>query len=230
MVEFIKKSGQERVKEIEQQADNDFNVGKEQHIEAEKKRLTENFANKLNNEEIRLKIAKSAEQNKERIERMIRIQEMVQNLLEKTKQALYEKMQEDPETYRKLMKDLLVQGLIKLYEKEVTLRCRESDVEVLESVMDEAVAEYKQLMLSECKALQGQTEIKCKVTVDRKRHLPEWDELKPEGTCLGGFLLLCRKNRIVCSQTLEDRVKLAYDQAIPMIRRELFPSMDAKRE
>jgi V-type H+-transporting ATPase subunit E len=29
MVEFIKKSGQERVKEIEQQADNDFNVGKE---------------------------------------------------------------------------------------------------------------------------------------------------------------------------------------------------------
>lgn len=61
MIDFIRKSGEERVKEINQQAENDFNVGKEQHIEAEKKRLTDNYANKLQNEEIRLKIAKSAE-------------------------------------------------------------------------------------------------------------------------------------------------------------------------
>ena len=51
------------------------------------------------------------------------------------------------------MKELLVQGLIKLYEKEVTIRCRASDVGLLDSVVDEAVGEYKELMLKECKAL-----------------------------------------------------------------------------
>ena len=90
--------------------------------------------------------------------------------------ALHEQMSEEPQVYKRFMKDLLIQGLIKLYEKEVTLRCRESDVDVLESVVEEAVNEYKELMLTECKALEGQTDIKCKVTVDRKRHLPEWDE------------------------------------------------------
>ena len=75
------------------------------------------------------------------------------------------------------------------------------------------------------KALAGK-ELKCTVKIDSKRFLPEFDEIKPENSCLGGFIMLCRKNRIVCSQTLDDRVKLAYDLAIPMIRRELFPSFD----
>ena len=93
--------------------------------------------------------------------------------------------------YRDLLKNLLVQGLIKLYEKEVKLRCRESDVEVLDSVIGEAVAEYKKLMLEQCKALADRDDIKCKVSIDKKRFLPEWDEINPEGKCLGGFLLLC---------------------------------------
>ena len=153
---------------------------------------------------------------------------MVTQLLDKAKEVMHDKLKEDQGVYKNLLKDLLVQGLIKLYEKEVTLRCRESDVDLLESVIDEAVSEYKQLMLDQCAALKGKSDITCNVKIDRKRHLPEWDEIKPENSCLGGFLLLARKNRIVCSQTLDDRIKLAYDQAIPMIRRELFPSFEKK--
>lgn len=40
MINFIKSHGDERVQEIEDEADNDFTVGKEKQIEAEKKRLT----------------------------------------------------------------------------------------------------------------------------------------------------------------------------------------------
>ena len=50
--------------------------------------------------------------------------------------------------YSQLLKNLLIQGLIKLIEPKVTLRCRESDVGILSSIVDEAVQEYKEKMLS----------------------------------------------------------------------------------
>merc|ERR1711957_1163464 len=70
MIEFIEQSGKERCEEIQRQAKQDFAVGKEQAIENEKKRLKDNFENKLVNAEVQLKIKKSAQQNKARIDRM----------------------------------------------------------------------------------------------------------------------------------------------------------------
>lgn len=49
------------------------------------------------------------------------------------------RLDENPEEYAKLLQDLLIQGLIKLIEPKVTLRCRESDVDALQGVIDEAV-------------------------------------------------------------------------------------------
>ena len=85
-------------------------------------------------------------------------------------------------------------------------------------------------MLAQVKKLEGLDDMKCEVTIDeqdkkgRDLYLPEWDENNMSNSCLGGFLLLCRKNRIVCNQTLDERVQLVYDKAIPMIRQNLFPS------
>lgn len=38
-------------------------------------------------------------------------------------------------------------------------------------------------------------------------------------------MLFARKNRIVCSQTLDDRMALVFAQAIPLMRVTLFPSL-----
>ncbi len=40
------------------------------------------------------------------------------------------------------MKDLILQGLIKLMEPEVMIKCRKSDEAVVKSVMDVAAKEY----------------------------------------------------------------------------------------
>ena len=37
--------------------------------------------------------------------------------------------------------------------------------------------------------------------------------------------MYCKKNRITCSQTLDDRIAMTYQQAIPQIRVQLFPSL-----
>ena len=131
--------------------------------------------------------------------------------------------------YADLLKKLLVQGLIKLIEPKVTLRCRQSDVSTLQSIIDDAVSEYKQSMLSQVEALAGKDDIPCAVTVDQKNFLPEFNPEDPTNSCLGGFVMYARKNRIVCSQTIDDRLALTYQQCIPEMRASLFPSLASKK-
>ena len=113
----------------------------------------------------------------------------------------------------------------------MTLKCRQGDVELLQSQVDDAIAEYKEKMLSEVKKFQGQKDIKCKVNIDQSNFLPEYDSSQTDSrkSCLGGFEIYAKKNRIVCSQTLDARMDLVYAQAIPDIRKMLFPSL-AKRQ
>jgi len=46
-----------------------------------------------------------------------------------------------------------------------------------------------------------------------------------DGGCIGGFKIYAKKGRIVCSQTVEDRIDLGFEEAIPAIRHMLFPCM-----
>ena len=155
---------------------------------------------------------------------------MVESLRGEAKKAMQERMASNRSEYSALLKQLLVQGLIKLIEPKVTLRCRESDHSLLAAVIDDAVSEYKQLMLSQVKALEGKTDIPCTVTIDDNHRLPEYNESDPTNSCLGGFVMYCRKNRIVCSQTLDDRIDMVYQFAIPEMRATLFPSLVRKKE
>jgi V-type H+-transporting ATPase subunit E len=56
--------------------------------------------------------------------------------------TLVKLQKQKPDDYRRLLKELILQGLIKLMEPEVNIRCRKSDFAIVERVMDEAAAEY----------------------------------------------------------------------------------------
>jgi vacuolar-type H+-ATPase subunit E/Vma4 len=62
------------------------------------------------------------------------------------------------------------------------------------------------------------------VTVDEKKGLPEYNVDTPGNSCTGGVKLHARKGRIVCSNTLDDRLSLCYQETTPQIRRLLFPN------
>lgn len=47
---------------------------------------------------------------------------------------------------------------------------------------------------------------------------------------MGGIVLHTRKGRIVCSNTIDERLQLVYQEAIPEIRALLFPSLIKKHE
>ena len=127
------------------------------------------------------------------------INELVESLQRDAAENMQERLSGNESEYAGILKQLLIQGLIKLIEPKVILRCRQSDVGILQGVIDDAVQEYKSLMLSQVKALEGKDDIPCTVTIDQNKFLPEYNRDDPTNSCLGGFVMYARKNRIVCS-------------------------------
>ena len=207
----------------------DFTVQSTKMIQMEKKRLHDQMQKDLQIAERDLKIKKSQKQNETRINRMKRTNQLVESLQNEAGIQMAQRLANNPDEYAELLKNLLVQGLIKLIEPKITLRCRQSDLDALSGIVDDAVAEYKQAMLSQVKALEGKDDIPCTVTVDDSKFLPEFNAEDPTNSCLGGFVMYARKNRIVCSQTLDDRLTLTFQQSIPEMRATLFPSFTKNR-
>ena len=187
MINFIKSHGDERVNEIEDEAREMFNIEKEKLIESEKSRLEEKHTKDLQNEEVKMKIARSAEVNKARIEKMRRTADLVDSLLFDAKVKMQQKMQDEPDSYAALLEQMLVQGLIKMIEPKVILRLRQSDLYAVKGIIDGAIEKYKAAMLDQVKALTGRDDIPCEVLVDEKNFLPEWNAEDQKNSCLGGF-------------------------------------------
>lgn len=112
-------------------------------------------------------------------------------------------------------------------EPEVYIRCKKEDEDIVKSVIDSAVTEYKTLMKKEVKFFKDK-EVPCKVQIDASKYLPLYNEQEGTESCMGGIVMHAKKGRIVCSNTLDDRLQLCYQEAIPDVRRILFPSFKKK--
>ena len=94
---------------------------------------------------------------------------------------------------------------------------------MLKSVIDDATKEYKALMKKEVKFFFDK-EVPCNVILDESAYLPVFNDTEGAESCMGGLLLHAKKGRIVCSNTLDERLGLCYQEAIPDVRNILFPS------
>merc|ERR1712087_212946 len=108
------------------------------------------------------------------------------------------------------VKKLIAQGLLMLLETEVTVRCREADVAMVASCLDEAAKEYTQVIKTETGADKF-----CKCNLDKTSYLPK--------DCLGGVIISCQDNKITIDNTIDVRPKLVLEQDKPAIRQLLFP-------
>ncbi len=151
-----------------------------------------------------------------RIERMRTVNVLIQKLFKEARLAIIRKQKEDQKMYAELLKNLIIQGLIRLMEPEVNVRCRKSDQALVERVLEQAAEEYKRLMKNEVKAFRNK-DVPLKIVLDTSKYLPEFQEgsENPLDSCMGGVLMHARRGRIVCSNTLDERLQLVYQEAIP---------------
>jgi V-type H+-transporting ATPase subunit E len=173
--------------------------------------IQDEFTKKEKDREIQERIARSAEIGECRVKKMKVRDELLQTLLSESgsKCAVVARGQ----NYPQLLQKLIVQGLIKIEENEVTIFCRGEDVATVSKVLPEAVKEYVGIIKREA----GVTlKPLVKVNEDRSKDLSDKTH--------GGVLLTALENKIVCDNTMASRLGLVYEELLPAIRAILFPA------
>ena len=172
--------------------------------------IQDEFTKKEKDREVQERIARSSEIGQCRVKKMKIRDELLQTLLSEAgaKCAVVTRGQ----NYPQLLQKLIVQGLIKIEENEVTIFCRGEDVNTVQTILPAAVQEYVDIMKRES----GVT-LKPAVTLnsDRTRDLVD--------KTYGGVLLTAVNGKIVCDNTMASRLNLVYEELLPSIRAILFP-------
>ncbi|KAI4303220.1 hypothetical protein MLD38_038876 [Melastoma candidum] len=218
MVRFIRQEAEEKANEISVSAEEEFNIEKLQLVEAEKKKIRQEYERKEKQVEIRKKIEYSMQLNASRIKVLQAQDDVVSNMKEAAEMDLLT-VSRDRHVYKSLLTSLIVQSLLRLKEPAVLLRCRKDDLHLVESVLDSAKQEYAN------KASVHAPDI----IVDSRVYLPpaptHADSL---GTfCSGGVVLASRDGKIVCENTLDARLDVVFRKKLPEIRKWLFGQVAA---
>ncbi|KAG6556836.1 hypothetical protein Mapa_001783 [Marchantia paleacea] len=212
MVHFIRQEAEEKANEIAVSAEEEFNIEKLQLVEAEKKKIRQEYERKEKQVEVRKKIEYSTQLNASRLKVLQAQDDLVRSMKAAAEKQLIN-VSHHHESYSRLLKDLIVQGLSRLREPSVQLRCRERDFDLVERVLDHAKQQYR------VKAKVDTPE----VVVDSQKFLPGPPEPgKPGPFCTGGVVLASRDGRIVCENTLDARLEISFKQNLPEIRKQLF--------
>jgi len=212
MVKFIYREAEEKASEIEAKAKEEASIEKARIVMEEKLKIMKEFERKEKQIETKIKIAYSNELNISRLQ-ILKARDEGINKLKQEAHRRMSSLAKDPVSYKRLLQSLILQGLITLEEPKVTIVCRAQDRSLVQDVAASAAAEYK-----------AKTGKNAEVEVDTQRFLPPGPEESgnPEDCCTGGVLLSTNQGKTICSNTLDDRLAMAFEQQLPKIREILY--------
>ncbi|KAJ1508566.1 hypothetical protein HMI55_000326 [Coelomomyces lativittatus] len=202
MIAFIKQEALEKAKEIKIKADEEFNIEKAKFVRQETANIDALFQKKIKQAEVQRKIAASNFYNKSKL-RVLQLRDDLLNNLNQQSRRKLEAFTQQQEAYRGLMKQLLIQGIYECLESEITIRCREQDSSLLESIMSEVKSET-----------QKKLKMEFQLTLDKSNWLPD--------SIIGGLNCYTYHGRITVLNTLEARLETCLQELLPTIRVMLY--------
>ncbi|KAJ9549686.1 hypothetical protein OSB04_022229 [Centaurea solstitialis] len=145
MVRFIHQEAEEKANEISVSAEEEFNIEKLQLVEAEKKKIRQEYERKQKQVEVRKKIEYSMQLNASRIKVLQAQDDLVSAMRETASKNLLNVSHYKSRhlhNYEGLLRALIIQSLLRLKEPSVLLRCRKEDLHMVESVLESAKEKY----------------------------------------------------------------------------------------
>ncbi|ESW03790.1 hypothetical protein PHAVU_011G042300 [Phaseolus vulgaris] len=215
MIRFIRQEAEEKANEISVAAEEEFNIEKLQLLEAEKKKIRQEYERKAKQIDVRRKIEYSTQLNASRIKVLQAQDDAVVSMKDAARKGLL-RLSNDKKVYRKLLRDMIVQGLLRLREPSVLIRCREGDRKLVESMLEECKKEYSE---------KANVQVP-KVTLDDRVYLPPPPKNNAasdshEPYCSGGIVLASEDGKIVLENTLDARLDVIYRQKLPEIKKRM---------
>lgn len=164
------------------------------------------------------KIVYSQKQNETRLKKLTVRSQQLERVRGDIKERIKTDLAPDTDKYRDTVKDMIVQGMIRLIEEEVELKVREGEQDLINGMLEECQESYASIMKEATL-----NDYECKLSVNENVFLKE-----EEGAEYGGVMMYAHKGKIVVSNTLLDRVNLVFEQALPGIRQILFNEQQRK--
>lgn len=153
-------------------------------------------------------IVKSTIANKMRLKVLGTREEVLDSIFEKTKAEL-KQISSKKEEYKPVLHSLVLESLLKLLEPSAIIKVRETDVEIIESLVDDVAKEYEEKTGKPIKIELSSSYLNKDIA--------------------GGVIVSNGNGRIEVDNTLEERLKLLSEESLPAIRLELFgPSKTRK--
>ncbi|XP_037384018.1 V-type proton ATPase subunit E 2 [Talpa occidentalis] len=202
MMAFIEQEANEKTEEIDAKAEEEFNIEKGRLVQTQRLKIMEYYEKKEKQIEQQKKIQMSTLRNQARLKVLIARNDLISELLHDAKLRL-SRIVADPERYQELLDKLVLQGLLRLLEPIVIIRCRPQDLLPVEAAVQKAIPEY---MIISQKYVE--------VQVDQEVYLAT--------NAAGGVDMYSGDQRIKVSNTLESRLDLLAQQKMPDIRKALF--------
>lgn len=203
MVEFIKKEAEEKAREIKIKANEEYEIEKADVVRSEIASIDAAYEQRYKQAQMSQQIIKSTTANKIRLKVLGAKEELLDELLSEAEKELRETAK-DEESYKKLLTDLIKEGAKLLKEANVVVRVREADQAIAEDAIASASKDIPEIDFALDTAF-----------------LPK--ELA------GGAVLFDQTGKLSIDNTLEGRLKLLSEKALPRIRFDLFgPSKTRK--
>jgi hypothetical protein len=121
----------------------------------------------------------------------------LEKLKMETKVRLIQVMKSNPALYKETLKNLIIQGMIKLLEENVELLCRNKDeVAIVKELIPECEKAYSVLMNEKT-----ERDYATKLSLITDKFMNE-----AQGSEVGGIVLLAHERRIVVANSLQDRI------------------------
>lgn len=202
MMAFIEQEANEKAEEIDAKAEEEFNIEKGRLVQQQRLKIMEYYEKKEKQVELQKKIQSSNMLNQARLKVLKVREDHVRSVLDEARRRLGE-VTKDSAKYGEVLLTLIVQGLYQIMEPKVSIRCRQVDQSLVQSLLPKASQQYKE-----------QTGKEVVLSIDSENFLSA-------DTC-GGVELVALNGRIRVPNTLESRLELISQQLVPEVRTSLF--------
>jgi len=207
MRDFILHEAREKADEIDAKAEQDYTVEKQRLVEDEKLRIKREYDRKKSNVELETKIANATETNKNKLLVLAAASGQVEETFKATTDSL--KAVPKSPAYKDLLVKLIEEGITALSLPAVKVRCRAED----KAAVQQAISTIK-----------GDV----KITLEDKPLTVDTSVTNIDNQCVGGVQVCSEDGKVVVSQTLNARLQVVYDTALPVFKPMLFNQLGSK--
>lgn len=209
MESFITKEAEEKAREIKIKADEEYEIEKASIVRSEINAIDAAYKDKFKKASLAQQITKSTIANKTRLKVLATREEALETIFSGTLDEL-KKLSSNKAEYKKLLAGLIEECFYTLMDSSVILRVRKADLSVAKEAAKIAAEKFEKTS--------GQS---VEYTVDETRNLDK--------DLAGGVLAINGTGKISVDNTLDERLKLVSESALPAIKLEMFgPSPNRK--